>query len=575
MPVFDGSKTNRFRSCVRLALFKAVGLALVAGSVTTFAQGVTAVAGGGFKNSTFLAQSSQFSAEFDATPTDTNNAGVGFSDDETKVFSGTSTFVRFNRRGNIDARNGAAFGAAAAIPYKPGLTYHFREDVDVVNHVYSVAVRLPGRASNPFTVVGTNFAFRTSANAVFNLDTLVVEVNSLIGTLYVNNLVVTAPAPPVANPDCTIIIPANPLTAQGLARPYRLKATNADDGPCHQADPSQSAFVQAGIIDTDTGQLSVYAPLVIDDGTQPAVLSVVPVLPTHYVAALWFGYNGNNLLQAEAESGTLVNNNCVNGFDDTLFTQFSYCNAVNFFAAADAAITANKLAVPAPGTGMDGFTCPMVRSFTVVDQDQSDNVPTSYLRTATGQFAQNTAANRAALVGATPFGNPSDNRLVDLLLDPALGCTPWKVPDLADNAAPFPGLFLNELQARSFATAPVALIPLNDPMATVNGKASLGKVNAYRRGVHQPKAAAVADASATTYCSNFREIHPTRLALDKALLAARPSPFPNLANSLFTFMVQRENASYVLLGCQDLLGQTDRITPITDAAGVVIDAIIN
>lgn len=39
-------------------------------------------------------------------------------------------------------------------------------------------------------------------------------------------------------------------------------------------------------------------------------------------------------------------------------------------------------------------------------------------------------------------------------------------------------------------------------------------------------------------------------------------------------MVQRENASYILLGCETLLGQPDRITAITDAAGVVIDAII-
>jgi len=39
-------------------------------------------------------------------------------------------------------------------------------------------------------------------------------------------------------------------------------------------------------------------------------------------------------------------------------------------------------------------------------------------------------------------------------------------------------------------------------------------------------------------------------------------------------MVQRENAAYVLLACDSLLGQPDRITPITNAAGVVIDAII-
>jgi len=264
----------------------------------------------------------------------------------------------------------------------------------------------------------------------------------------------------------------------------------------------------------------------------------------------------------------------VNGFAGTLFSQYSYCNAVGFFAAANKAVADKKLVVPAPGTGADGFTCPTVRSFAVVDQDQSDNVPSSYLMTTAGTFAQNTAANRTALTGAKPIGNPSDNRLVDLLLDPALSCHPWTAPDLADAGALVPGLALNELQARSFPPSPVALIPLNDPMATVNGNPSLGKVDAYRAGVDQPLAASIADASPTQYCANFRAIHPTRLAADKTFLAARPSPFPDLANSLFTFMVQRENASYILLGCQELLGQPDRITAITDANGVVIDAVI-
>ena len=271
---------------------------------------------------------------------------------------------------------------------------------------------------------------RTFARLAMNRIHAACGVNSASGKLTVNNLVVEALAPPVPNPDCTIVIPPIPLTAVGLATPYRLKATNPDNGPCHQANSAQSAFVQAAVIDTDTGHISIYAPLVIDAGTQPAVPPVVPVLPPHYIAALWFGYNGNNLQQAEAVTGTLVSNNCVNGYASTLFSQFSYCNAVNFFAAANQAIANRKLVAPAPGTGVDGHTCPRVRSFSVVDQDQSDNVPTTYLQTSTGQFAQNTAANRAGLFGATPIGNPSDNRLVDALLDPALGCTPWKAPDL-------------------------------------------------------------------------------------------------------------------------------------------------
>jgi hypothetical protein len=57
------------------------------------------------------------------------------------------------------------------------------------------------------------------------------------------------------NQDCTLIVPNNPLTATGLATPYQLKATNPADGPCHEADKNQSAFVQAAVIDLDNGQI--------------------------------------------------------------------------------------------------------------------------------------------------------------------------------------------------------------------------------------------------------------------------------------------------------------------------------
>jgi hypothetical protein len=427
--------------------------------------------------------------------------------------------------------------------------------------------------------------------------------------------------------DCTLILPANPLTAAGLSTPFQLTNTKARE-VCHELDPDQSAFVQAAILDPQTGQISIYAPLVIDKGTQPAVAPIVPVLPPNAVVALWFGFNANNLklrgsgftgpargpdtaaarsygaaipgrehemhpgsttaaTAASTGARTAVNsddpsfgwedeaplrlNHCVNGVGATLFSQFSYCNAVAFFEAANAAVAAGKLVIPPLGTGADGQLCPSVRSFTVVDQDQSDNVPTNYLA-FNGQVAQYNVANVAALTGATKFGNPSDNRLVDLLLDPALNCTPWTAPDLSNPGVNVPALPLNELQAQAFQPAPVALVPLNDPMTLISGADSLIKVNAYRRGVNQPHAWSNRDADPFAYCANLRSIHPARLALDRSLLAARPSPFPLMANSLFTFMAQRYVTSYALLGCQDLLNKPVNVTLTTDAAGVVIDA---
>src|SRR5438477_3585176 len=66
----------------------------------------------------------------------------------------------------------------------------------------------------------------------------------------------------VPNPDCTLVVPASPLSAAGLATPYQLVATNPANGLCHETNTDQSAFVQAAVINLITGQISIYHPLV-------------------------------------------------------------------------------------------------------------------------------------------------------------------------------------------------------------------------------------------------------------------------------------------------------------------------
>src|SRR5947207_8541260 len=95
------------------------------------------------------------------------------------------------------------------------------------------------------------------------------------------------------NGDCTLIVPAQPLTTKGLATPFQLVATDPANGPCNEANAAQSAFVQAAIIDPVTGNIAVYDPLVVDQGTQPAMPPVVPTLPNGGIVGIWFGSNGN------------------------------------------------------------------------------------------------------------------------------------------------------------------------------------------------------------------------------------------------------------------------------------------
>ncbi|HET9256498.1 MAG TPA: hypothetical protein VFO16_15050 [Pseudonocardiaceae bacterium] len=344
------------------------------------------------------------------------------------------------------------------------------------------------------------------------------------------------------NPNCTLIVPNDPLSAQGLATPYQLVATNRRNGPCRENNINQSAFVEATIIDPATGALAVYRPLVIDQGTQPGAPPVVPKLTPGSVVGLWFGFQGTTLRLAGASGG------CVNGLPGSPFGQFAYCGAPEFFRAANAAIAEGKLKVPPLGTGRDNQPCPSTRDFAVVDQDQSDNLTTKYLALRNGRTAQDTPANVAALQATRVLKNASDNGLLSGFIDPALGCTPFTAPDITAGGVPVPSLALNELQAAAANTTPMALIPPNDPMAQVKARPSMAKINLYRAGVNQPPVNPAVD-TARAYCTNLATIAPARLRLDRPLFIGAPSPDPAAAKNLFTFLVQRLKAAFADLKC--------------------------
>src|SRR5947209_20494342 len=73
--------------------------------------------------------------------------------------------------------------------------------------------------------------------------------------------------------NCTLTVPANPLTAQGLATPYVL------GGGCDEANKMQAAFVQGAVIDP-AGNISVYNPLVVNQDQQSdQQQAAAPVMP--------------------------------------------------------------------------------------------------------------------------------------------------------------------------------------------------------------------------------------------------------------------------------------------------------
>jgi hypothetical protein len=374
------------------------------------------------------------------------------------------------------------------------------------------------------------------------------------------------PAEAADSTNCTLQVPAHPLSPKGLASPYVL-----GDG-CEMSNPDLQAFVEADVINPRNGHIKVYNPLVITEGTQPAAAPVRPVLARGAVVAIMFGFNGDNLLLT-GTGRSLRQGRCVNGAGQSLFTQVAYCNSPAFYRAANRDIARGLLKIPGLGTGNDGQACPTVRGFDVVDQDQSDNVVTTYLMNAQGQTAQDSAANVAGLAGATAINNGSDNALVNKFMDPALGCTPYEFHDLTAAAGKSGSQITDELMAAADQAAPVALVPLNDPMTQVNGAASRLKTDLFRLGVDQPMVGARQRADTpANYCKNMMRVGMARASGAEKQFSAFTTPVPDEGNNLFTFLAARLAASWGNLGCGALLNAPDPVSLTLDANGVATAA---
>jgi len=376
--------------------------------------------------------------------------------------------------------------------------------------------------------------------------------------------------------DCFLAVPFGALTAAGLATPHRLLL------PCNQSNTGMSTFVQGAIIDQTAGKMFVYNPLVITDGTAPAMPTTPVNLPAKSVVALWFGTNAGTITLVDV-GGSLAEALCVNGGGDgSIFGQFAYCNAVLFFSTAFTMITAKQLQVPALGIASDGQICPTTRDFVLVDMDQSDNVITSYIDIGNAG-AQDTLGNRNALLAAgkviNTLKNGSDMRLLSIAMDGALGCTPWRNQDLADplDVAGLPTFGSAEIQAAIWQLPPVALCPLSHPMTRVNNQPSLEKTNKYRAGCGQVQALKAADADSFQYCWNLYYVGPKRLAINANVFSNAVSPDTAAATNLFAFLGQRYANSFGPdgLNCASLLNQPPPIIPIKNMGGVFVGATIN
>lgn len=370
--------------------------------------------------------------------------------------------------------------------------------------------------------------------------------------------------------DCTLVLPQFPLSYNGLITPYILKG-------CTQENPIATSFVEATIFNPENGHLSVYHPLVINDGATPLIQPTPFTLPGGAIISLSFGTNANTLRLTPPAS--VLAGRCVNGISiNDIFGQFSYCNSDALFDSVNDWIKSGKeLTPPIPplGTANDGLECLTTRHFMLVDQDPSDNLVTTYLLDPiTMKVAQDTITNRQIYPAATILKNGSDNRLLTLL-NLAMGCKGYVVPLLSDQSGSMiSSMVLNELHAAARQGSPMVSLPSRDPMVRVvagaNTIPSLLKNNLYRKGINQRQITTLQDADTTPFCGYLGNTI-TRLQANKASFTTQQSPDLNAASNLFTFLATRFSQTHVNLKCDVLLDQANPVV-LTLTGGITTDA---
>jgi hypothetical protein len=214
----------------------------------------------------------------------------------------------------------------------------------------------------------------------------------------------------------------------------------------------------------------------------------------------------------------------------------------------------------------------------MVDQDPSDNVTTQYLlNPATGQTAQDNAANKAMMPDASVLNNGSDNALIDDFLDPALGCTPFEAPSLDNGGRMTTSQALDELFAARNQPANAALVPENDEMVQAAGATpDVTKTDLYRAEIGEAPVDSQTDASSSPamFCQNLVDIQGPFIAANQTALAAFPSPVPTVGDTLYTFMANRLLQSFDNLNCHGF-GLTNPVQVVVNGAGAATEATLN
>jgi hypothetical protein len=156
----------------------------------------------GFTDNSFALSS--FALNFDAVPgQNLQDLVIGLSQGSADSYSDLAAAIRFNPNGQIDARNGASYAAAAKVSYSAGQSYHVRMLIDVTAHTYSVFVTPKGQAE---VLLAQNYVFRKEQASVNTLDNIGMYGDP--GTAAVSNISISITLPSMGSVATTTPAPA-------------------------------------------------------------------------------------------------------------------------------------------------------------------------------------------------------------------------------------------------------------------------------------------------------------------------------------------------------------------------------
>ena len=180
---------------------------------------------GVWENQALATQSDSFTIEFDATPMAATIDGVtGFSNGIADAYSDLALTIRFFTNGLIDARNGDTYMAQSALPYQANVNYHFRLEVDLAQHTYSIYVTPQGSVEQ---VVGLNYAFRNTQSSVNQLNTIALAPG---GPHFVDNIQLT-PVGGSSNQAPILNAIGSQTVTENSTLNFTVSATDPDNDP--------------------------------------------------------------------------------------------------------------------------------------------------------------------------------------------------------------------------------------------------------------------------------------------------------------------------------------------------------